>query len=436
MSMVAMDENLDGKLTADEIRKSAFDTLPLAPEQMVEARISEVMQADTNRDGVVDVAEMREYAAKKAPRPPANAEAVAYLSALTATGRLEASTLEHKAREAFDVVDLDHDLRISAEEYETMTKAFEPVSRPQPIPRAEPVCGLPAISKEAHAVAYGTYEGVTYSDVAVAGQDEETRTATVVIEDGSEPLYVILSSYRPMIWKLEGAVSRVERLVLTNSMGSDESRSGVTGIPREKVTFTGTCLPNFTNTKSEIETNLIRGSLSRSLGRPVVGIAASYATYRVSLPSMKLESLDRSSRSAANVPAGWDRAIAVTYAPGGLAHFEESSVVAERKPERYEVMPARMGIAQLVAEGSLQRLGGDDYKIVAPIRRFPAHLNGGFAVRFLLSSGVPMPAGSPGHSCVVKEETGEPVGGTCLGLKLPTVIQQPQAAAPPAAIKQ
>jgi hypothetical protein len=295
---------------------------------------------------------------------------------------------------------------------------------------------LPAISKEAFAVVYGTYEGVTYSDVAVAGQDQETRMATVTIEDGSEPLYVILSSYRPMIWKLEGAASRVERLVLTSSMGSDESRSGVAGIAREKVSFTGTCLPNFTNTKSEIESNLIRGSISRSLGRPVLGFNASYETYRVSLPSMKLESLDRSSRSAANVPAGWDRAIGTTYAPGGLAHFEESSVVAERKPERYEVMPARMGIAQLVAEGSLQRLGGDDYKIVAPIRRFPAHLNGGFAVRFLLSSGVPMPAGSPGHSCVVKEETGEPVGGTCLGLKLPTVIQQPQAAAPPAPIKQ
>src|SRR5205823_2515392 len=121
-----------------------------------------------------------------------------------------------------------------------------------------------------------------------------------------------------------------ERVVLTSSRPSDESRSGVTGIAREKVSFTGTCLANFTNTKSEIESSLIRGSISRSLGRPVLGFNASYETYRVSLPSMKLENLDRSSRSAANVPAGWDRAIATTFAPGGLAHFEESSVVAER----------------------------------------------------------------------------------------------------------
>ncbi|HXJ34551.1 MAG TPA: hypothetical protein VMS22_11020 [Candidatus Eisenbacteria bacterium] len=40
------------------------------------------------------------------------------------------------------------------------------------------------------------------------------------------------------------------------------------------------------------------------------------------------------------------------------------------------------------------------------IPRFPAGLAGAQAVSFTLGRGVPMPAGDPGHSCVISEETG------------------------------
>lgn len=68
----------------------------------------------------------------------------------------------------------------------------------------------------------------------------------------------------------------------------------------------------------------------------------------------------------------------------------------------------------VAVQGALEYLGGGlgmmKLKIVKPIKRFPAGLNGSHAVVFVLAKGVPMPAGSPGHSCVISEETGAAAG--------------------------
>lgn len=50
------------------------------------------------------------------------------------------------------------------------------------------------------------------------------------------------------------------------------------------------------------------------------------------------------------------------------------------------------------------------YRIIKKMR-FPAGLNGGHSVRFMLAKGVPMPEGSPGHSEVLSEETGASLTG-------------------------
>jgi hypothetical protein len=55
------------------------------------------------------------------------------------------------------------------------------------------------------------------------------------------------------------------------------------------------------------------------------------------------------------------------------------------------------------------------FRIARPIPRFAAGLYGARLVRFVLARGVPMPAGSPGHSCVISEATGRPIenGSIC-----------------------
>jgi hypothetical protein len=88
-------------------------------------------------------------------------------------------------------------------------------------------------------------------------------------------------------------------------------------------------------------------------------------------------------------------------------------VVALAPAESYEVLPQGFGLAQLVATGALEHFGSDFFfdsyfYIARAIPRFPAGLNGAHAVVFVLGTGVPLPAGSPGHSCVLSEETGLP----------------------------
>lgn len=54
------------------------------------------------------------------------------------------------------------------------------------------------------------------------------------------------------------------------------------------------------------------------------------------------------------------------------------------------------------------------FYIASAIPRFPAGLFGAHAVTFILGRGVAMPAGSPGHSCVLSEDTGLPLSNAFL----------------------
>ncbi|MBV5324897.1 MAG: hypothetical protein J0626_06315, partial [Rhodospirillaceae bacterium] len=97
--------------------------------------------------------------------------------------------------------------------------------------------------------------------------------------------------------------------------------------------------------------------------------------------------------------------------------------------ESYDVLPQQAGLIQLVAAGTLvvkpvsayisfdiktlaaKRRNGYVYEIAQPIKRFPAGLNGGNAVTFMLARDVPMPSGNPGHSCVLSGVTGKVLFG-------------------------
>src|SRR4029078_7997626 len=76
----------------------------------------------------------------------------------------------------------------------------------------------------------GSYEGGAPAPATVSGPDETTRTARVVIEPGSRPLYVVLSAFDSMIWRFEGPTEGVRELVLTGVRAQ-----GVTGIAPDRV---------------------------------------------------------------------------------------------------------------------------------------------------------------------------------------------------------
>lgn len=270
--------------------------------------------------------------------------------------------------------------------------------------------GPPVVPADVQVVLFGTYEGDAISTTSVAGQDEETDTARVVIEPGDAELYVVLSSYESMIWRFEGATSRVGHVVLVGG-----GRSGVTGIAAERLTDLGTAgdtlSAGFYDPTSP-QGLVARSALERALGRPVDAAGGSYSVGTVSLPSMAVV-LDEPSFVA---PPGFDPSVywrGSIFSPGGVVDVDPAQVVSTSQVEPYEVLPQGFGLAQLVASGALENR--DEYFYIArSIPRFPAGLYGAHAVSFVLGRDVPIPAGDPGHSCVISEETGLPLVGSPL----------------------
>jgi hypothetical protein len=257
------------------------------------------------------------------------------------------------------------------------------------------------------------------SSTTISGQDEVTQTARIVIESGDPPLYVILTSYEVMIWRFEGDVSRVRQVVLLGW-----SPHGVTGIATERVTdLTGTsdALSGYFDSTESPEGRALRNAVEGALGRPVDVMAGSYTVGTLSLPSVMVQPSPRPS----GIPPAFDASayqLGLWFNPGGIVDMEPALVVSSAVPEPYEILPEGFGLAQLVAAGGLEQRN-DYFYIARSVARFPAGLYGAHAVTFVLGTGVPMPAGSPGHSCVLSEETGLPVGedSICAIARPPTI---------------
>ena len=288
-------------------------------------------------------------------------------------------------------------------------------------------CSLPTAPGDAHLIAYGTYEGDAIASAVIGGPDQETHLIDVTIERGSQPLYLLLTSYDGMVWRIGGATHRVRHVVVSAyaawqpgqpgrsdqvQSGSPEdgewtqaaapvSASGVIGIPRHKVTIASRDCPRFFHEQSAAEAALAP-ALS-SIGRNPDAVFTSYSASRIDLPSGRIGSAKRGS---APLPAGFDLRMwneASRFWPGGLVRIAPEEVVAAAPVATYQVLPSQMGLAQLIGAGAIQPLGDDRFRVVRPIPHLPPGMAGAHSATLVLAGGVPRPPGDPGHSCIVEE---------------------------------
>lgn len=274
-------------------------------------------------------------------------------------------------------------------------------------------CGIPRPARGQRVVLVGAYAGEGMSTVALGGQDVETTVAYVDIEPGREPLFVVLMSYRSMIWVFRGATQRVAHAALmTRSVDNQPPAVGAVGLQRERVSTHPACYQYFRNANDR-QARVASEALARTIGRPIdhlVGV--SYAS-AVALPSGTLTE-SRWDRSAMT-PQGYDDRLwreALRFSPAGLIEINPASVVGARA-ERYRVYPNQFGLAQLVRSGHLAYEGGETFRMLRTPPRYPAELNGAHSVVFIRPGNVSEPPGSPGHSCVLNESTDEAVGPAC-----------------------
>lgn len=362
---------------------------------------------DSNGDGKIALAEA--LTAGLSARP---SNRLASLLALdpNGDGKLTMLELHSLAEKTFAGIDRDADGRISKEEH----RAIEQKIIMAQAARWAPTCAMPDVPDGAQVIVFGTSGADAISSAVIGGQDQETATMDVTIEQGSEPLYVILTSYGSMIWRVNGATGRVARVVVSSLMdaGDGISAAGVTGLPRNKVTITERGCPRYF---SELGREAARafGTVKRTLGREPNGIFATESAQRVMLPSgVIFEAQDGS----APLPAGFDPQtwrLASHFWKAGLVRIDHRRVVSRAPVEPYKVYPNQIGLSQLVGSGAIERQSDRSFRVLRPIPHMPPGMAGATSVRMTFAKGVPLPPGDPEHSCVIVEDTGEALGPLC-----------------------
>jgi hypothetical protein len=395
----AADLDNDGRVTRDEIA-----ALAQQPETQSRNDSDFLSGFDRNGDGIIDFEETRRGAAERLEQGPQHLTILANLLALQPgrDGRLTRSEAQARAEKAFDLVDANHDTSLSQEELEPLQAAIRVA--------ALPPCPLPKADKNLQVVLFSAYEGEAISTATVGGQDVDTHVISVVIEPGKEKLYLILAAHGPTIWRLSGAVDRVAMAAVSSS--THASANGVTGIDRDRVAFLsrGGC-PGYVDAKNPREGEVARGMVRKAIGRAPDVANSVYGVTEVRLPSAMVAAIPGTPPAP---PAGFDPALwqaALHFNPGGLLAVDPASVVADTPAQAYNVLPAEFGLAQQVGNGTLIRTGDRQFTIVRPLARFPAGQNGAHSVSYVVAKGVPMPGGSPGHSCVREEATDKPAPG-------------------------
>jgi len=365
---------------------------------------------DTDKDGVITLLEAYAHAQSASAKLVAQSrESNHFINELmkfdlNQDGRLTAHELESGGRRAFAAYDTDGDGLLSPTELKDLKRDSRIALG---VRRLSAGCDFPRPGADDKVLVIGAYEAGRLSSVSVAGQDTETETSEIHIEDGKEPIYLIATSYTPMIWRLTGHTERISHFVSNAYRGV-----GVTGIDKDKATLTGLgrCTIRFDKNNA---TKATFDSLAAAIGKPVDGIFDSYTLPGLVIPSQAVAPKDwpRSRKSFARRKTEFQtvnlKAVARStmesfrrFSPGGVAFLDATSVIASGTAEDYQVLPQEAGLVQLMQDGAVTLERGY-YVINKPIARFPAGLNGAHSVRFLLEDGVPMPAGSPGHSKVI-----------------------------------
>jgi Ca2+-binding EF-hand superfamily protein len=462
----------DGIVTEDELRRlltiqrqhiSGPHVTEAQVQSQIEHELRTMMAADTDRDGritfteAVNSARDRPEFMRSAPSLGGVAKRMLVL-APQGKGAVTLSDIEPRAEALFRTVDTDSNGTVSADELKAYRarpgqpgamarQAAELAMQGRDRRRTEldalrarkeaekrAACAMPKASDAAKVVLIGAYQAEAVSSVTIGSQDVAVGAGTINIEPGDEPIYLVVTSFRPTIWRLYGAVERVERLVLSatmtgpgRGMPQEKPLVGATGVPAERVSFLGQsrCIRYFTETPSS-SAAAAAASVRQETGKDASTIAARYGLSEVSVPSGRIRNVERAhsnklvivKQAGTLTIEGDPRNVIVQtgrgelegdlkrFNPGGVVEIDPKRVVASLPAERYQVLPQQAGLLQLVQSGALARNRSGEFLIRRKIR-FPAELNGAHSVKFLLLKGVPMPDGDPGHSSVISEETGE-----------------------------
>ena len=439
-AMLAADLDADGTVTQDEALHVARLDLRSRDDEaqiIVDAKVAKIarqtMQADADGDGVLTLVEMLSAASRKvamngSQRDGDGAGDLIHFDA-DKDGNVTLAEMRREPARLFASIDEDGDGLLSVPERRQLELLAQKLNRARQEAAMLAACSFPKPLDGQKAMVLKADRGIEIPSVSVAGVDETTWSASIGIEPGTTPLWLMVMANEAMLWRFEGDAARIAQLVVVPSQRNDIPAAGVMGLPRDKVHFldTSTCrIAHFAANKERFA-----AALPDLLGRAPDLLLQADSFYTATLPGGGLEQRAGHAAIIEKPAAMPDQAWADLRNAGGsrVVPMTPADVVPLDRAESYDVLPQQAGLIQLVAEGALvvkpvsayisfdiktlaaKRRNGYVYEIAQPIKRFPAGLYGGNAVTFMLARDVPMPSGNPGHSCVLSGVTGKVLFG-------------------------
>lgn len=399
--VLSNDLNGDGKLSAEEISQIALTQR----RQILTSSEQEIISnIDQNGDGTITQNEVISYANKTLSDPEISTKSRTLLPLLTI------ARMDQDKDKIITKAELVTGLNALRKRANVPDEPHKPTSqnsmRAQNDPHPE--CAIKAgtfPNENAEIIFVSAYEGGALTNIAIAGPDSSAEVATLHIEPGQKPLYIVSASYTPMIWNFEGATDRVAQFVTTTRKNQRKySGVGVKGLPREKVQFVNvTCVPKYRSKGAQPIDQPLKSLLKREADKTV----NIYTVGKTKLPSGEpFEKIKRRYNGKKGPWASLNR-----FHPYGIIKFEKEDIISNKSVEYYDVMPQEAGLIQLVESGHLEiandSLSRRAYKVTKPIPRFPAGLAGAHSVTFIMAQGI-KPPGRAGHSKIIDHD-GEPI---------------------------
>jgi len=429
--LLSLDTNGDAQISAKEMLATSENQI--MQWQKKAQGYMPYSEADLNGDDIISLNESFIFSQKYASRLPKAYQPYDTLLAIFDTNNDGNTTRDEITTE------LD---RLEVGEDSAKPKAKNTLQRPSlrrsstnkntkhsSVKQAPEACIPTPPKKNAEVIFLSGYEGSGLSSVAVTGLDRTTEVARLVIEKGDRPLYIMASSYTPLIWSIEGDTKRVAKFVVSRNRHKEGAGVGVVGLAKNKIDFLGrNCLSYFKG-KKDSKTILAKAKWSKLIDRQPDHVLGAYTINSMRLPSGENKSKKKRGltivKGSTDVVIGNDSIHVVRdkdrkndfglsrYSPEGLLKVDIGAVMAPEPVKAYDVYPQEAGIVQLVEAGQLEPLERGSFRIKKPVARFPAGLAGAHSVKFILGKGVPLPKGNPGHSSIYSEETGECLTRSC-----------------------
>ncbi|QUS39274.1 hypothetical protein RPMA_10825 [Tardiphaga alba] len=305
LGIMRYDLDGDGFVTEDEIRRGAryeSRTILNAPSanahdknaaaanlaRMVDTKVRQTLALDVDKDGKISFSEATKPLERRGQGWLLSNRVKRFLETDTGSPKTVSwAEFEAAGQDLFRSIDDDKDGTISRQEYVDYSTRAERAG-----------CEMPKASANAKVMLLSAYETEALSSVTLGAQETVVHAGRVIVEPGTEPLYVVIPTYAATIWQFSGATDRIERVVLTSALtgpngGPPGKRPlvGATGLSRDRLTFfdRSNCLNYFYEmpTSGSLQAS---GTVRVAAGKAAETTVAVYEVAAFSIPSGKVAS--------------------------------------------------------------------------------------------------------------------------------------------------